>query len=165
MLLAKEDVQSLRQLLSVALRNGTSPSTILHQLQCSIDGKYSPRSQFSERDLAVEFLAKSLGGPRLLYALSKDTKYPSVATVSRKYHIPCLIPSISAPTRVEISDNITIFFGSTGKAAPSPPSFSTPPSIPRAGHILMIDGVALNEVCRYDAARNRILGLCRELDW
>jgi len=142
MLLAKEDVQSLRQLLSVALRNGTSPSTILHQLQCSIDGKYSPRSQFSERDLAVEFLAKSLGGPRLLYALSKDTKYPSVATVSRKYHIPCLIPSISAP-----------------------PSFSTPPSIPRAGHILMIDGVALNEVCRYDAARNRILGLCRELDW
>jgi hypothetical protein len=26
----------------------------------------------------------------------------------------------------------------------------------------MIDGVALNEVCRYDASRNCILGLCRE---
>ena len=26
----------------------------------------------------------------------------------------------------------------------------------------MIDGVALNEVCRYDADRNRILRLCRE---
>lgn len=70
MLLATKDVQGLRRLLSVALRNGASLPTILNQMQCSIDGIYSPKGKFSERELAIGFLAKSLGGPRLLYALS-----------------------------------------------------------------------------------------------
>jgi hypothetical protein len=53
-----------------------------------------------------------------------------------------------------------MFFGSSGKLEPKLESVS--PMQFRPGHILMIDGIALNEVCRYDADRNRILGLCRE---
>ena len=158
MLLATKDIRSLRRLLAVSLRKGASPSAILNQLQRSIDGKYNPRTQFSERDFAIGFLAKSLGGPRLLYALSKGDKYPSVATVAQKYHIPRILPSVSVPTQQEISDNIKMFFGSSGKLEPK----SVSSMQLRPGHILMIDGIALNEVCRYDADRNRILGLCRE---
>lgn len=158
MLLATKDVRSLQRLLAVSLCKGASPSAILNQLQRSIDGKYNPRTQFSERDLAIGFLVKSLGGPRLLYALSKGDKYPSVATVAQKYRIPRILPSVSVSTQQEISDNITMFFGSSGKLEPKSVSLTQF----RPGHILMIDGIALNEVCHYDADRNRILGLCRE---
>lgn len=158
MLLATKDVRSLRRLLSVALQKGASLSTILTQMQRSIDGTYSPRGKYSERDLAIGFLEKSLGGPRLLYALSKGDKYPSVTTVAEKYRIPHLIPSVSVPSHQEISENTSTFFGTGGKVAPMPLPICR--SLP--GQILMIDGVALNEVCHYDQSRNRILGLCRE---
>lgn len=72
--------------------------------------------------------------------------------------MPRIIPWVSLPTQQEIPDNIKMFFGSNGKLGPK----SVPPSQSRPGQILMIDGVALNEVCRYDADRNRILRLCRE---
>ena len=159
MLLATNDVRSLRRIISVALRNGASSSALLTLMQRSIDGKYSPRGNFTEREYAIGFLAKSLGGPRLLYALSKGDKYPSVSTVAQKYRIPRIIPSVSVPSRQEISDNIAMFFGAGGKQVPAAMSDT---SMPLPGHILMIDGVALNEVCRYDAGRNCILGLCRE---
>jgi hypothetical protein len=140
MLLATNDVRSLRRIISVALRNGANISALLNQMQRSTDGKYSPRGNFSECEYAIGFLAKSLGGPRLLYALSKGDKYPSVSTVVQKYRI---IPSVSVPSHQEIFDNITKFFGARGKQAPA----ATPDrSMPLPGHILMIDGVALNEV-------------------
>jgi len=128
MLLATNDVRSLRRIISVALRNGTSISALLTLMQRSIDGKYSPRGCFSERDYAIGFLAKSLGGPRLLYALSKGDRYPSVSTVAQKYRIPRIIPSLAIPSREEISDNITMFFGAGGKQAPTALSnMSIPP--------------------------------------
>ena len=143
MLLATKDVRNLRCIISVALRNGTSISALLNQMLHAIDGKYSPRGSFSEREYAIGFLAKALGGPQLLYALSKGDKYPSV----------------SEPSRQEISDNITMFFGASGKQAPTT---TLNQSTPLLGHILMIDGVALDEVCHYDTSHNHILGLCRE---
>ena len=158
MFLASSDVQSLRHLLSVSLCKGASPSAILAQMQCSLDGKYNPQIKFSKHDLAIGFLAKSLGGPQLLYALSKGDRYPSVSTVAQKYHIPRIIPSVSVPTWQEILDNIKMFFGSNGKLEPK----SVLPSQSLPGHILMIDGVALNKFCRYDADQNCILGLCHE---
>lgn len=158
MLLATSDVRSLRRLLIVALRNGASTSAILNLLEQSINNKYSPRGNFTERELAVAFLAKSIAGPRMLYALSKHSGYASNSTVNRRYPIPRLIPSISIPTRDEISANIGAFLGDSGK----PASPFLPGSIRRAGNIMMIDGVSINEVCRYGLDRNCILGLCRE---
>jgi hypothetical protein len=82
----------------------------------AIDGKYSPWGSFSEQEYAIGFLAKALGGPQLLYALSKGDKYPSV----------------SEPSRQEISDNITMFFGASGKQAPTT---TLNQSTPLLGHI------------------------------
>ena len=102
MLLATKDVQSLRCIISVALHNGTSISTLLNQMQHAIDGKYSPRGSFSEWEYAIGFLAKALGGPRLLYALSKGDKY-------RGLYSPPRIPRQSARTGAE-SDGIRANF-------------------------------------------------------
>lgn len=156
MFIATNDVRSLRRLLWGALRRRASVPAILNLIQRSLDGNYNPRSQFSDRDLAIGFLAKSLGGPRLLYALSKADKYPSVSTVAQKFRIPSLIPSVSTPSRQEIYDNIAMFFGPKAPQHPDPCARLLP------GLIIMIDGVAINECCRYDALRDYILGLCRE---
>jgi len=90
--------------------------------------------------------------------MTKDSKYPSESTVAHHYHIPKLIPSVSVPTSEEVSANVTAFFGDAGK--PAPPRL--PGTVPRAGYIMMLDGVAVNEICRHRADRNCILGLCRE---
>ena len=158
MFLANNDIPSLKQLLMVAFRNGAGASAIISQLVQCLDGKYSPRGNIPERELAIAFLIKVMGGSQLSFVLAKASGFASVSTVARSYKIPKLIPSISAPSRDEIWANITAFCGTTGKAAPA----LVPGSIPRAGNILMIDGVAINEVCRYAADRNKILGLCRE---
>src|SRR5258705_1403785 len=85
----------------------------------------------------------------MLYLRVTDM-YPSVSTVVQKYCIPHIIPSVSVPTQQEISDNIKMFFGTMGKLKLK----STSPLQSQPGHILMIDGVALNEVCHYYADRN-----------
>ena len=52
--------------------------------------------------------------------------------------------------------NITMFFSSSRKLEPKSVSSM------QSGHILMIDGIALNKVCHNDANWNYIRGLCCE---
>jgi hypothetical protein len=54
---------------------------LLNQMLHAIDGKYSRWGSFSEWEYAIGFLVKALGGPQLLYALSKGDKYPSISRV------------------------------------------------------------------------------------
>ncbi|KAF4567094.1 hypothetical protein EYR40_006090 [Pleurotus pulmonarius] len=151
-LLSENNIPSLRRLLSVALRNNAGTGPIIERLKKAINGVYSPLGQWSERELDIAFLCKALGGSRLLYVLSKFDGYPSTNTIQKRY-IPRLIPSISAPSLDEINGNIVSLLGAGGK---------TPQSDIQAGVVLMMDGIALEEVCRYNTHRDSILGLCRE---
>ncbi|KAI0374930.1 hypothetical protein BV20DRAFT_986923 [Pilatotrama ljubarskyi] len=172
MLLASHDVHRLRRLLTVALRKGASPRTLISRIEQSIEGLYTPRGGFSSRELDVAFLAKALGGPQLLYALAHSHGLPSATTVSRHTTIPHLLPCISKPTESEMSANITALCNPQLKPAmllrsqdlTVPEGAADEPGRrpTAAGLILMIDGVALEERCRYDTDRNSILGLCRE---
>ena len=155
--LATNDIPGLRRLLLVALNRGASPRAVLVQLQQSFLGFYSPRGGFSERDLEISYLVKALGGPRLLYALHKSHGLASVSTVGRHRVVPRLLTSIGTPSMEEIYDNITVFHAPEQKPPPEP---SANGSLP--GHILMLDGVAIEEKCRYDSTRNAVVGLCRE---
>jgi len=71
--------------------------------------------------------------------------------IDRHRTIPQLIPSILPPTYTEASKNISTFFGPKERPASS-----------TAGHALLIDGVALEEKCRWLCLSNSIIGLCRE---
>ncbi|KAJ3924245.1 MAG: hypothetical protein NXY57DRAFT_970374 [Lentinula lateritia] len=46
------------------------------------------------------------------------------------------------------------------------PKVQTPPDLLKSGKlpgmVVMIDGVALEEVCHYDSVRDSIVGICRE---
>ncbi|KAJ7163663.1 hypothetical protein C8R46DRAFT_1163839 [Mycena filopes] len=146
MLLASNDVPGLRRILTGALRRGASPQAIYSLLERAIAGLFSPRGGFTERDLDVAFLVKSLGGPRLLYALQKSHGLASRSTVMRNGKIPHLISSIGVPTRKEIDSNIDALLD---------PAIHPPPEEKLLGHAVMFDGVALE-------TKNAVLGLCRE---
>ncbi|KAF8884807.1 hypothetical protein BD779DRAFT_1442856, partial [Infundibulicybe gibba] len=63
---------------------------------------------------------------------------------------------VKRPSPAEMKANITNLLGPGGKPTPAMISGCL------VGQQLMIDGIALEEVCRYDISRNEIIGLCRE---
>lgn len=163
-MLATHDFASLRQLLSVALRHGASPTAVLSQLQRALDGLYSPRGGYTEEDIDIAFIAKSLGGPRLLYALQKGRGFASERTVRRQRPVPKLLASVGTPNSGDTKSNIGAFCNPDFK--PPPKSYkneshnSKPAILP--GNVLMFDGVALEGRCRYCPRRDVVLGFCRE---
>lgn len=167
MLLRSQDVKRLRRLLEVAMRDGAQPDMILAQLQRSIDGLYMPRGHFDQRELDVAFLAKAIGGPRLLNALMQSHGFASVTTLQQQLDPPRITPCISTPTAKEISANISALCDPNVK----PPMLvsgsldASPIHDPChlvAGNILAVDAVAIEEKCRFLAETNDIIGLCRE---
>ncbi|KAF9791964.1 hypothetical protein BJ322DRAFT_984195, partial [Thelephora terrestris] len=150
-ILASNDVKRLKCVLGVALKCGCSVSAIIIRVEQAINGLYTARGNYSERELDVAFLAKSLGGPKLLYALCRSHGLPAYRTITNHLTIPRLIPSGSTPTMNEISLNIASFFCPEQR-----------PQLPRSGHSLLIDGVAVDERGCYAREANEVVGFCRE---
>ena len=153
-MLSQNRIAAVSRLLSVALRNGASPEVICDRLQQAISGTYRPQSDWTSREYDIAFLIKALGGPRSLYILQVAEGYPSLSTLRRRKQIPEITISAGIPSKTEFNRNITAFLGEDlGRQ---------PPCDPKLGHVVMIDGVALEEVIRFDLGQNCVLGLCRE---
>ena len=150
-ILASNDVKRLKCVLGVALKRGCSVSAIIIRVEQAINGFYTARGNYSERELDIAFLAKSLGGPKLLYALCHSHGLPAYRTITSHRTIPHLTPSGSVPTADEVSSNITSFFCQEQR-----------PQLPRCGHSLLIDGVAVDERGCYVRETNEVVGFCRE---
>ncbi|KAF8181781.1 hypothetical protein BJ912DRAFT_806303, partial [Pholiota molesta] len=153
MLLSQHKIGGVSTILEIGIRNGASPAALYAKLERAINGLYSPRSGWTTREFDIAFLATALGGARLLYVFQKADSYPSNATLKRRKPIPELLVSTGIPNDPEISQNLTSILGEGGRRAPDNPLI---------GQTLMIDGVALEEACRYDHQRGCILGICRE---
>ena len=145
----------LRRLLAAALRRGASAQSICAALESAISGLYRPQGGFTQRDFDVSFLVKSLGGPRLLYALQQSHGLASWRTVRRHVKIPKLISSIGVPSSDEISRNITSFYDPSVKPHAKPTHAGL-----LSGNVAMFDGIALDTRCRYCPEWDSILGLC-----
>lgn len=156
-LLSMHEVAGLRRLFAAAIKRGASLKMLVFLLEQAIAGFYTPRGLFNERELDISFLVKAIAGPRLLYALNKSHGLASVSTVKRYRKVPQLLASIGVPTAEEASMNIRAFMNPDIKPLPSYESCSVLP-----GMILMIDGVAIETKCQYDAFRNAVIGLGRE---
>ena len=76
-MIASNDVKRLKCVIGVALRCGCSVSVIIMQVEQAILGLYQAQGNYSERELDIGFLAKSLGGPKLLYALCRSHGLPA----------------------------------------------------------------------------------------
>lgn len=154
--LSEYNVPGLQRLLAIQLRRGSSPRRLLKKLQACVDGLYTPRGNFSRREYDIAFIAKALGGPRLLYALQKAFALPSNATLYNNAHVPELQACVGAPMEREMEANIDSVFNELVRAAPPTKSLW------EAGMGVQMDGISTEEVCRHDSHRNAVLGLCRE---
>ncbi|KAF6752932.1 hypothetical protein DFP72DRAFT_814901 [Ephemerocybe angulata] len=157
MLLSKGDIPGLRRILAASLKRGASAPVILNLLERALKGLHRARGGFSARDLDVAFLAKAIGGPRLLYALQKAFGLPSATTLRKEQKIPALVPSIGRPSADEINANISAFCAPEVKPVRTPSASGS-----LTGNTLMFDGVTLETRCSYCSRRDRVLGLCRE---
>ncbi|KAL1727252.1 hypothetical protein EV714DRAFT_217661 [Schizophyllum commune] len=155
--ISENDIRGIRRLFSVALDNGASPHAMLDLLERSVNQLYRPASRFNQRDLDKAFLVKALGGPRLLHALMKADGYPSLYTLNRRHKVPEMRACVAIPTEKEIWENFDRVLDPAVTEPPEPR-----PSGKHVGVIAMIDGVALEEVCRYCGDRDAVLGVCRE---
>ena len=126
----------------MALRQGASAQTICEVLERAISGLYRPHGRFTQREFDISFLVKSLGGPRLLYALQQSHGLASWRTVHCHVKIPKLITSISVPTSDEISQNISSFYDPSVKPHAKPTQGGL-----LAGNVAMFDGIALETRC------------------
>lgn len=150
-IIGSSDVKRLRCVVGVALRRGCSVQAIITRIDAAVLGLYQARGNYSEREIDIGFLAKSLGGPKLLYALCRSHGLPAYRTITNHRHIPRLIPSGSTPVMEEIAANISSFFSPEQR-----------PELLQCGHSLLIDGVAVDERGCYDRERNEVVGFCRE---
>ncbi|KAJ2936966.1 hypothetical protein H1R20_g153, partial [Candolleomyces eurysporus] len=132
MRLASNDIAGASRILELALDRGDSAEVILRKLDAVIE---------------------ALGGPLLLYVLQNDKFFPSLSTLRRHKQVPQVLVSADTPSDDEINTNIRTMLGDAGRP---------PPHNRELGQTLMIDGIALEEVPRYDGLRNIVLGLCRE---
>lgn len=145
------DYKNVATVLSVAIKTGTSPSTMILKLSSAVQGIYTPRPTASQFDIDLAYLTQSIGGPRLLFAMNRSLGLPSYRNLMRRQKVPVLVPCISTPSFPEVNENIGHFF-----CEEQQPNTST------CGHSLLIDGVALEEKCRYLRSTDTILGTCRE---
>ncbi|KAJ7243487.1 hypothetical protein C8J57DRAFT_1556735 [Mycena rebaudengoi] len=119
MLLATNDIPGLQHMLTILVKRGASPQAICFTLIRGIAGTFKARGGFTPRDMDIAFLAKAIGGPRLLYALQKSLGLASLSTVKRHKKIPKLVASIGIPTHVDIYANISSFLDPEIKPPPT----------------------------------------------
>lgn len=119
MAIATNDAPRITQIVSTALRQRSSVLAIIKKITSAAAGVFHNRT-YNDDDLDLAYLVKSLGGPKLLYAMARAFGLPSLSTLLRNRKVPTLVPSIGRPSISEISENISSFFGS--EAVPCPPS-------------------------------------------
>ncbi|KAI0314861.1 hypothetical protein OF83DRAFT_1063117, partial [Amylostereum chailletii] len=84
---------------------------------------------------------------------------PSVTALGRNRHLPTLIASIGIPSASDVSTNLAALFSLDVRKSLSGQIGDCGE---HKGVALMLDGIALEEVCRYDPKRDCVLGICRE---
>lgn len=151
--ISQNKIPAVTRLLERALRRKQSDELILEDLVRAASGDLRVRQAWSDKELDTANLARLLGGPKLLYALSRTDGYASHTTLQRKKPIPEIIASAGCPTPADYSSNMSSILG--GRAEPSAEQ-------KQVGHVAMMDDIAIEAITRYDEKKNRLVGQCRE---
>jgi hypothetical protein len=155
-LMSSKDVPGLRHLIAQLLKRDASPKLIITQLERAIWGEFTPRGEFNESNLDMAFLAKALGGPRLLYALTKSHSLPSARSVFRNCRVPTLQPSLSKPTAEDVDHNISAFLDTSVRPPPTKLGAELP------GMMAMVDNLAITKKICAHMPQDAMLGVSRK---
>jgi len=98
-LLSQNRIVGISRILNVHLRNGASIPIIYDQLQQAINGTYTPRSGWTNREFDVALLVKAYGGP-VTYHISSPSIVPFKLlsfVYCSLFLIPCSLPLVPCP--------------------------------------------------------------------
>ncbi|KAG8727096.1 hypothetical protein FRC10_006452, partial [Ceratobasidium sp. 414] len=146
--LSNADDVAVSRLVRTALRQGCGVVAIVDRIGKAQQGLYNCRS-YTKKSVDMALLVLRLGGPRLLFALSKAFNIPSLKVVYRHAARAYLRPSIGFPTLAEVTHNIKSICGRSAISY-------------TRGHTMMIDEIALQEHLKYSHGEDAIFGICRE---
>jgi hypothetical protein len=119
-------------------------------------GLYKPKG-YTEEEMLRGYLLLKVGGAKVATIANRAFRTsPSVSTLRAFHVVDPLVASPQSPIYQDILSNIKTSFPTDG-----PFAFS-PELVALVGLIWMIDEVKCEELLRYDAATNMILGICRE---
>ncbi|PIL32256.1 hypothetical protein GSI_05501 [Ganoderma sinense ZZ0214-1] len=155
--IGSQDYPRLSRILNISMTHGFGPLGITDHLKRAAAGVYAPRGHYTEREIDLAFLSKGIGGTRLLYALCKAYGMAARSTLAKVRKIPRVLPSVGIPTEHEVTFNIDAMFNPNVKPAPPKTVSGRVP-----GLVLQVDGIALEERCRYLRESHSIIGVCRE---
>lgn len=151
---ASNDIPRLQQLIRQAVRDKAGIASIIHKVELSIEGAYHVCG-YNEKSLDVALLVLRMGGRQLLYAMSRFSTIPSIATLRRHRIFTRIMPSPGAPTEAEIAFNIR-------EVVLSKLDQRTNLQKARSGFSILWDEISIEEVSCYFEHSDSIGGLCRE---
>ncbi|KAG1753250.1 hypothetical protein EDB19DRAFT_1626930, partial [Suillus lakei] len=122
---------------------------IINTLEDAIASTYHPRG-YSGDDLNIATLAYRLGGCQLVYAFSHHLGLPSLHILQAYCTFMSIMPTIGPIAASQLDMNInTLILTPLGSVV-----------VPRCGHSLMMDEIALEERASHYRASNTVIGLC-----
>lgn len=149
------DIKRLRQLVRAALNRNVSIKKLLQIMGDALAGLYHARG-YESSDIDLVSIVHSIGGSKLLYAVSHAAGLPSLRTLKRQRKLIALRPCIGSIQASEIDHNLRELFGNDD---------GDPSDRVITGHSILIDEIALEERVRYLPSKdldNEIVGICRE---
>lgn len=148
MVVSENNIPRLQQIITVALRHGTSVRQIVNKLEDALEGVYRPRG-YGTDNLDIATLVYRLGGRQLLFALNRKLSLPSLHTLRTRASFTTITLTIGPICDEHIHANIhTIVLATHSHTSP------------KRGVSLMIDKIALEEMAIHFSKYNQVGGLC-----
>jgi hypothetical protein len=128
---------------------------------------YRPKG-YTDEDIMRSIVMLRLGGTRVAEFAHRSMSLPSPTTIRRNTVMCALIVSPSAPTIVEIEQNIMSCYCSLNTAGEDASEAVNAGGLGLAGgpniihQVLMFDELAVERRIRWDNSSNKFLGTCRE---
>ncbi|KZS97047.1 hypothetical protein SISNIDRAFT_406124, partial [Sistotremastrum niveocremeum HHB9708] len=146
------DVPRLNALVSTALRNRASITTILERIKLAVNDQYHAKG-YTDDDYELEYLCLTLGGRPLAELAHRTLGLPSLTTAKRHVASKAIRASPSTPTLAEMSENLDCGLSEHTVVLAAEPVV--------LGAQIMIDEIKVTPTLRYDPSNEMILGTCR----
>ncbi len=148
---------------SVVMRAGLKRNMSIHAIvelfKKAADKLYTAKS-FTEQEMGLGLLFLHLRGARLAGIAHQALGLPAVHTLQYAHPKQSLLVSSHLPTTLELEENISV---SLNAGLFNKESLTIADALSKtSAYVLMFDEIKIEEIVRYSAADNHIVGICHE---
>ena len=159
MIISSGDVMRADAVMRAGLKRRMSIHAIVGLFKKAAAKLYSVKS-FTEQEMALGLLFLCLGGAWLARIAHQASGLPAICTLQHACPTQPLLVSSHQPTVSELEQNISV---SLNAGLFSKESLILTDALSKTtGYVLMFDEIKIEEIVRYSASNNRIVGICHE---